>query len=256
MKNAQSAAAASLARRRLAFGVCGDVARQTLAAAPFVTFAALLAARRTGGAFARPLDVDAAAGYAAVALIVFAAVRAVWPLSRIARTAIVGALVAAAVCLTLPGTNGAAIGLVWLPSLAAALAEVALTQNRAASPTKSRPRPAGLTAETLRYVDADGRDTLEGTWHIKFAPGQRIAVVPLSFCPPFERVPEIEASAPSRSDVQIKTTAVFAYAARIEVKLSAAASTALVAALRITARDGRASAARSATKSVAEERQT
>ena len=256
MKNAPSAAAAILARRRFAFGKDGDVARQTLAAAPFVAFAALLAARRAGGAFSLPLDVAAAAGYAAATLTVFAAVRAVGPVSRIARTTIVGALVAASVCLTLPGTNGAAIGLVWLPGLAATFAEVALARSRAAPPTKSRPRPAGITAETLRYVDAAGRDTLEGTWHIQFAPGQRIAVVPLSFCPPFERVPEIKVAAPGRSDIQIKATAVFAYAARFEVKLSAAASTALVVALRITAREGLASAARPERTAAAEERQT
>lgn len=156
------------------------------------------------------------------------------------------AVVAVAASLTLPGTKPAAVALLWVPVIASTTLGV---YQRFATPVDEPPAVARLMKhepsaapvrrlrqETTRFVDAAGRDVIEGTAVAQFAPGQRIVSLHLAFCPPFARAPEIACGVASEAAAEVKVVQSLAYAARFDVKLSTVAATSLDVPVSFSAR--------------------
>ena len=80
--------------------------------------------------------------------------------------------------------------LVWL----GAFAVLALTPARRSSPANGSDLEAGQILQQLsRSRGAEGSEIVHGTLLAEFAAGERIAVLHVAFCPPFERLPSVEA---------------------------------------------------------------
>ena len=129
--------------------------------------------------------------------------------------------------------------LIWLPTIVAAwfvplfthsegLAEVSAPSAEQRPPlrlhaTSTTLPPVGerILQELTRFRTAEGSDAIRGTLTAEFAPGQRTATLYVAFCPPFERLPDIDVEvddtdhAPSVSVVQLLHNG-----AHLEVRLS------------------------------------
>jgi hypothetical protein len=232
-----------------------------------LAIALLFVSRRLVGAFTMPLDLMTATLFALIAIAYDAASRVfvgrmflahahdmpnVWPIvfgfEWIVRW---GALAIAGTSLILPATSSAVTTLVCLPlicnflvprlihSASGWLRPTVVDESRTpASPTteSSRPPSRRLRQETTRFVDAAGRDVIEGTAVAQFAPGQRIVSLHLAFCPPFARAPEIACGVASEAAAEVKVVQALAYAARFDVKLSTVAATSLDVPVSFSAR--------------------
>lgn len=55
-----------------------------------------------------------------------------------------------------------------------------------------RPQASRLRQQISRFRTTDGHDEIVGMLVAEFAPGQRFATLHVSFCPPLERLPQIE----------------------------------------------------------------
>ena len=84
------------------------------------------------------------------------------------------------------------------------------------------PHPASNpdTTQWMSRSRVEGTDVAEGSFRIRFAPGQRLAPVHLPFSPPLADTPEFECEPADDSDLRFRTTAVHAYGVRIEVSRS------------------------------------
>ncbi len=208
----------------------------------------LLALRRLSGALEEPLSATLLLLSMLVALLaVWATVHAAevsrpmsWGLTSVAGASIVilGAV------LTLPGTSTLALAVLWV-SVAAGFSVLVIelrTRHRAV-PASEIPSVVGARAlpsanalvaplpeshETnfpgewqrlSRLRTEDAADRMEGWVRVSCAIGQRSEVVHLSFCPPFEKTPELEVECHEGPDTRIKITQLLPYAARIELKL-------------------------------------
>jgi hypothetical protein len=87
-----------------------------------------------------------------------------------------------------------------------------------------------------RFSDAAGRDVVEGTAVARFAAGQRTASIHLSFCPPFERTPDIACGAAGDVAAEVKVVQSLAYAARFDVKLATPSAVAIDVPVSFSAR--------------------
>ena len=88
---------------------------------------------------------------------------------------------------------------------------------------EEQPDPDCLYCEN-RYRTEDGQERIEGWVRPRFAPGQDLCVIHLTFTPPFETTPELELFQLAGSDVKITATRVEPFGARIEVRRLCAGS--------------------------------
>ncbi len=89
-----------------------------------------------------------------------------------------------------------------------------------------------------RCRTADGRETISGQLLAEFVPGERQATVYVAFCPPFERMPEIEVNLADDFDATVKPTQVLHNGAQFEVRLAEPAEECLRVPLEFVATDG------------------
>lgn len=78
----------------------------------------------------------------------------------------------------------------------------------------------GLSQSWRRFIDESGADVFEGHVRVKFETGSKQAAIHLSFCPPFERTPTLEAEPLEELELRLVNAVVLPYAARIDVRLS------------------------------------
>jgi hypothetical protein len=78
-----------------------------------------------------------------------------------------------------------------------------------------------------RVRTAEGHDAIRGTLVAEFEPGARQTTLHIAFCPPFERLPEIDANLVDDSDAELKLTQAFHHGAQFEVRLPEAAEESL-----------------------------
>ena len=78
-----------------------------------------------------------------------------------------------------------------------------------------------ITQQFTRRETAEGDDLVEGWLRAPLGPGQRTTHVHISFCPPFESIPELEFEQADGQPARVKLGQVLAYGARFEVKLDA-----------------------------------
>lgn len=216
--------------------------------ATLLATASLLIARRLGGALEQPLPTPLLFLVVLLAsLTAWATVRTVnithaagWSVLCMAA----GSLIALGAALSLPGTSGVTLGVLW-SSIAATVGLLAssailrghtrkprssvqasrsfrepISTELAASPADSRSDQSSIEWQRLsRLRTASGEERLEGWVRVDCAAGQRNEVVHLAFCPPFEQTPELETKCSAGPTARCKVTQLLPYAARIEVKL-------------------------------------
>jgi hypothetical protein len=212
--------------------------------------ALLLVVRRLDGALRIPLSFGGAA-MCGLALAVaaagcrFAARRAdddsTSRRGRLLRAAGAIAAVAAAAALSLGGTSAEALVALWLPIALGELARFGPWERGARGGDWSEfvARPASsrrLCQQVTRFIDAAGREVVEGTAVARFAPGQRTTSIHLAFCPPLARTPEIACRAAADVAAEVKVAQCVAYAARFDVKLAAVAAVPLEVPVSFSAR--------------------
>lgn len=94
-----------------------------------------------------------------------------------------------------------------------------------AGPSPTDPLPTGNMVQQLyRLQDEQGCEVIYGTVRADFVAGQRTAVVHVGFCPPLSYLPEIEAEALPGLTAKVKVVQAMAHGTRLDVRLSAPAS--------------------------------
>jgi hypothetical protein len=89
-----------------------------------------------------------------------------------------------------------------------------------------------------RCRTADGQETISGQLLAEFAPGERQSTVYVGFCPPFERLPEIEVNLADDFDATVKPTQIRHNGAQFEVRLAEPAEECFRVLLEFAASDG------------------
>jgi hypothetical protein len=80
------------------------------------------------------------------------------------------------------------------------------------------PEHGRLLQQVTRCRDNQGYESVVGTLLAEFEPTERIATVHVAFCPPFERLPYVEAEAIDGPSATIKVAQVLHNGARLEVR--------------------------------------
>jgi hypothetical protein len=75
-----------------------------------------------------------------------------------------------------------------------------------------------IQQEVVRGKTAAGADWLRARLHVDLAAGQRTATAHIAFCPPFDRLPQVEASQLAGPECRIKVALTLAHGLRLEVK--------------------------------------
>jgi hypothetical protein len=193
-----------------------------------------LVARRMGGALEGALPplqlVTAAVLLLAWALAARAIVRRPWATWVIAGTLLLFAIACSFPC------ERAVDWLVWLSVFGAFVASqevVAELPARRSAPAIEAINTGRMLQQLTRSRTADGQDVIQGSLLAEFAPGERSAILYVAFCPPFERLPQVELE--SSADARLMQT--LHNGVQIEVRLPRVAKTAASATVEIYATD-------------------
>lgn len=81
-------------------------------------------------------------------------------------------------------------------------------------PAADEPQPT----DWQKRLMAEGEEIIEGESAVNFAPGQKEAIVHVSFCPPFSAPPSVEGEDSLGGDLEIRPEAVHTFGARISVR--------------------------------------
>ncbi len=204
-----------------------------------VTTAAFLLARRAAGAFSDELPAPQLFIVATIALAWTIAVRELSHPSAIIPSIAISVLLALAIACSYPGAHI----LDWLIWPAVMLEAVFLPpfRRRQLPITAATPDPHTLSAESSSDVSDqeeesetilqhltrirldDGREAIRGELTAEFTTGERQTTIYVAFCPPFERLPQIEANIADDSDATVKIAQFLHNGAQLEVRLPDAA---------------------------------
>ena len=89
------------------------------------------------------------------------------------------------------------------------------------SPATAGEMDAGQVVQQLtRYRTAAGQDVVRGTLAAQFAPGERTTTLYVAFCPPFERLPDVEVEVVEDSFAAAKLVQVLHNGIQVEVRLA------------------------------------
>lgn len=66
---------------------------------------------------------------------------------------------------------------------------------------------------------ADGREAVHGMIVAEFAPSERFATMHIAFCPPFERMPQVETEVVEGPDARIKIVQALHNGVQLDVQL-------------------------------------
>lgn len=209
----------------------------------FLALALCLELRRFSGALVEPLSLAPLLATAVITLVWAWSIRWLWatlpadrPLFAKAErllfvwTPLVAMALVAVAC-SYPGRRWIDWA-IWLPALAAAWygPRMRTGSNAVAidSTTVETQPPATGTQQMLqqltRFRMADGREAVHGMLVAEFAPSERIATLHVAFCPPFERLPQVEAEAVEGPDASIKIVQVLHNGVRLDAQLSQVAA--------------------------------
>jgi len=260
------------ARQRPASLIPVGVTWAAVAAVVFsLSVACLLGVRRLADALVEPLPptglllvgaVIAGLGMVVRRLITLDGIRGWWRIGL--HTAMSAAVVGIGVSLSVPGTNGGALGVFWLllaveegigwgglrRSVApqtqrheAILATELVEQKRDVGESHGAV-PVGLgdasadpavVHQLTRRRTVEGTDELSGWLRVEFLSGQRTEHAHLAFCPAFDHVPRLAVEQTDGPRARIKTAQLLPYGARLDLKLSSPVDAKQRVTLRITA---------------------
>ena len=97
---------------------------------------------------------------------------------------------------------------------------------------RARPQPPGadedyppaaedqILQQLTRVRRPDGSEAVHATLAAQFAPGARIVTLHAAFCPPFARLPQVEAGTIDGADASVKIVQVLTHGVRIDVQLA------------------------------------
>jgi hypothetical protein len=123
---------------------------------------------------------------------------------------------------------------VWLLAIAAVLlferaAKSMESWRRRAADSRNSPdaqqvgRDAEIMQQLTRYRTASGQDVVRGTLAAQFVTGERTTTLYVAFCPPFERLPRVDAEVLEDSSAAVKLAQVLHNGIQLEVRLAKAA---------------------------------
>lgn len=112
--------------------------------------------------------------------------------------------------------TGAAIALA--PQLFRRAANSSVTAARRTPQPATNGEPCPIQQLT-RYRNADGSHSIHGTLLAEFISGERTATLVIAFCPPFERLPTVDAEIADDSGATVKVTQILHNGAQFEVRL-------------------------------------
>jgi hypothetical protein len=110
----------------------------------------------------------------------------------------------------------------WFPQGAWELASdggMPMPLRNAAGPQSSLGNPQASSHWQKRLL-IEGSEMIEGEACVDFLPGQREAVLHLSFCPPFATVPEVHGEDALGGNLEVRAEAVHTFGARLSVRRS------------------------------------
>jgi hypothetical protein len=224
------------------------LAGQLLIASVFVALALalFLVARRAAGAFSAPLPASQL-----LALAIFVAVWALVVRELTLRNplyvslALVVLLMFALAC-SFPGPR-VVDWLCWPAAMFAVVLCPPLVRSREARPQRHQIATAEfeqdeasgeqIIQQLTRLRTEKGHDALRGTLVAEFAPGERQATLHVAFCPPFERLPQVEVNLADDSDATIKIAQVLHNGVQLEVRLAEPAEESINVAVELFATD-------------------
>jgi hypothetical protein len=207
--------------------------RQALVASILFVLAlgAFLAVRRLSGALLSPLSPSQLA-VAAILLLTWAlTVRAILP-QRFAPWLSAVALLLFAVGCSFPGERPVD-WLVWLPVFAAFIASHHAIPRAPANRSAPTVDTQQILQQLTRSRTPAGHESIHGTLLAEFAAGQQTATLHAPFCPPFERLPNVELE--SAADAKVVQT--LHNGAQIEVRLARPANAPATATVELFATD-------------------
>jgi len=188
--------------------------------------------RRATGALGAPLPVPQLVATAAVLVAWAVLVRAI--LRRAAPRALawvpLGVLLLFAAACSYPAVR-LVDWLVWLPAIALFLLADPLERSgvlrRAESGERGAPAKIGaareaetITQQVTRYRSLTGQVVVRGLLLAEFVPGERNKTLYVGFCPPFERLPDVEARIAEGASATVKVVQVLHNGVQLEVRLS------------------------------------
>jgi hypothetical protein len=197
--------------------------------------------RRATGALTAPLPTLQLVATAAVMLIWALVVREFTAKRRVFFWVSLGTMLLVAVACSFPAAR-LVDWLVWLPAIGVV----------AALPLATKGEPEEAATVQLHVADADnalehvlqqvtrlrtveGKDAVRATLVAEFAPGERQTIAYVSFCPPFELLPEVEANIADDSEADVKLAQVLHNGAQLEVRLSEPANDATAVSIELFA---------------------
>lgn len=216
----------------------GIVAR-ALAIATCVVFAmaTFLMARRVTGAFSSPLSLLPLTATATVVVLWTLVVRELSARKPAFEAASIVTLFTIALACSYPGTRpvdwliwpAAMLAVVFCPSLAWKR-EQQRKRLRVSHPATETVGPTESDCETIlqqftRVRSAEGIESIHGIFMAEFAAGERQTLTHIAFCPPFERLPQVEANVADDSDAEVKLIQVLHNGSQFEVRLPQPADT-------------------------------
>jgi hypothetical protein len=207
--------------------------RQALSASIFAALALgmFLAVRRISGAIIAPLPPLQLTSAATLLLAWAVAVRALVP-GQLAVWLPAGVLLLVAVACSFPGER-AIDWLIWLPVFGAFVA----SHNANAIAPARRSSPAVEVEQMLQQLTrlrtVEGRDVIHGTLVAEFASGEQTATLYVAFCPPFERLPQVEVE----SSADVKVVQALHNGAQLEVRLPRATKVPITVSVELFATD-------------------
>jgi hypothetical protein len=200
-----------------------------------VLTAAFLLSRRAAGAFSDELPVPQLFIVATLALAWAITVREFSHPNAIIPSIAIAVLLALAIACSYPGTR-ILDWLLWPTVMFAAVLLPPLRRPhvaaslRDANPSlgETRPRvtapdheaePETILQHLTRIRLDDGREAIRGELTAEFTTGERQTTIYVAFCPPFERLPQIEANIADDSDATVKIVQFLHNGTQLEVRL-------------------------------------
>jgi hypothetical protein len=194
-----------------------------------LSIAAFLLTRRLAGAFSAPLPTPQLLFTAAILAAWAVAVRELTSRSIVHTSLCLAVLLLIAVACSYPGTRlidwflwpAAMLIVAWSPTAIWQSHEPVVL--RIDSTTNSEPANEENSREQIlqqltRFRTEEGHDALRGTLIAEFPVGERQLTLHVAFCPPFKRLPEVEADVADDSDASVKLTQVLHNGAQLEVR--------------------------------------
>ena len=112
----------------------------------------------------------------------------------------------------------------WLAWLTVFAAYGLVPARRSSSANESAAASGKLLQQQSRTRSFDGAETIHGRLVAEFAPGERLEILHVAFCPPFERLPSIECESGHGPACDVKVAQILHQGARIEARLTRASS--------------------------------